>query len=139
MGSEWAATVIQVDLGKGKVSKQILPRRYSVEFLGGRGVNARLLWDYLHEPGVDCFDPRNPLIFGVGPLTGTVAPCSGRTSITCKGAETNLYLKVSMGGAWGGEFKLAGYDHVVFRGASEKPVYLMVYDDDIELKDASHL
>lgn len=108
------------------------------EFIGGRGYNAKLLWDLI-KPGIDALGPDNALIFGVGPLTGTGVPSSGRTSVTCKSPATGLYLKTNVGGAWGGHLKYAGYSHVVITGYSERPVYLWVDDDNVEFRDAAHL
>jgi aldehyde:ferredoxin oxidoreductase len=135
----WAGRILHVDLEKKKIWKEDLNQKQAFEFVGGRGLNARLLWDLIKKPGIDCFSPDNVLIFGTGTLTGTTAPSSGRTTITCKGALTNLYLKTNMGGHWGGEVKYAGYDHLVFHRKSAKPVYLWINDDEVELRDAKHL
>ena len=43
------------------------------------------------------------------------------------------------GGYWGAEFKMAGWDMVIFEGKSPKPVFLYVNDDLAELRDAAHL
>src|SRR5512137_1635214 len=99
----WAGKTLHVDLEKKKIWKEDLNQKQALEFLGGRGVSARLLWDLVKKPGIDCFSPDNVLIFGPGTLTGTTGPSSGRTTITCKGALTNLYLKTNMGGHWGAE------------------------------------
>jgi aldehyde:ferredoxin oxidoreductase len=135
----WAGRILHVDLEKKKIWKEDLSQKQAFEFVGGRGVNAKLLWDLIKKPGIDSFSPDNVLIFGTGTLTGTTAPSSGRTTITCKGALTNLYLKTNMGGHWGAEVKYAGYDHVVFYQRSAKPVYLWINDDQVELRDAKHL
>jgi len=135
----WAGKILHVDLEKKKIWKEDLSQKQAFEFVGGRGVNARLLWDLIKKPGIDSFSSDNVLIFGTGTLTGTTAPSSGRTTITCKGALTNLYLKTNMGGHWGAEVKYAGYDHVVFYHRSAKPVYLWINDDQVELRDAKHL
>lgn len=135
----WAGTILHVDLTKGKIWKQPLPKKLGATFLGARGINAKLLWDYIRKPGIDPLSSENVLIFGVGTLTGTTAPSSGRTTITCNGPITNLYLKTNMGGHWGAELKFAGYDHLVLHGASENPVYLWIHNDDIEIGDATHL
>lgn len=135
----WAGTILHVDLMKGKIWKQPLPKELGATFLGARGINAKLLWDHIRKPGIDPLSPENVLIFGVGTLTGTTAPSSGRTTITCKGPATNLYLKTNMGGHWGAELKFAGYDHIVLHGASEKPVYLWIHNDDVEIREATHL
>jgi len=127
-----------VDLTRQKIHTKPLTDDLRGEFLGSRGVNAKLIWD-LMRPDTDCFGPDNVLIFGAGTLTGTNAPCSGRTTVTCKGAETNLYLKGSMGGHWGAELKFAGYDHLVFLGVSQKPVCLWIDNERVEIRDATNL
>ncbi|RLG69011.1 MAG: aldehyde ferredoxin oxidoreductase [Candidatus Iainarchaeum archaeon] len=135
----WAGKILHIDLNKRRVWTEELGKELRESFLGARGVNAKLLWDLIKMPGIDPLGPENVLIFGVGPLTGTAAPCSGRTTVTCKGPITNLYLKCNMGGFWGAQLKFAGYDHVILHGISKSPVYIWIQDDIVEIKDASHL
>jgi len=135
----WAGKILHVDLAKKKIWTEDLDKKLTFQFLGGRGINAKLLWDLIRKPGIDCFSPQNLLIFGTGALTGTTAPSSGRTTVTCKGALTNLYLKTNMGGHWGAEVKFAGYDHIIVYQRSRKPVYLWINDDNVELRDAQQL
>jgi aldehyde:ferredoxin oxidoreductase len=130
--------VIYVDLSQGAVRQESLTLDNLGSYIGSRGHSARLLWDMV-EPGIDALGPENVLIFGAGPLTGTAVPCSGRTSITCKSPTTGFYLKTNTGGAWGGHLKHAGYSHIVFTKSSEKPVYLWIDDDTVELRDATRL
>jgi len=134
----WAGKILYVDLTKEKIREKELPKEWCIKFIGGRGINAKLLWD-LVKPGIDPLSPDNVLIFGTGALTGTNAPSSGRTTVTCKGVLTNLYLKCSMGGYWGAELKYAGYDHIVIMGASKDPVYIWINNGEVEIRDASHL
>lgn len=110
--------ILYADLGNKKIRGRPIPKEWCAKFIGGRGINAKLLWD-LVKPRIDPLGPENVIIFGAGALTGTNAPSSGRTTITCKGPATNLYLKASMGGHWGVELKFAGYDHIVILGASD--------------------
>lgn len=135
----WAGKILHVDLTKRKIWTEEFDRKLGEMFLGARGINAKLLWDLIKKPGIDPLGPENVLIFGVGALTGTTAPSSGRTTITCKGPTTNLYLKSNMGGHWGAELKFAGYDHIVLHGIAKSPVYIWIQDENVEIKDASHL
>ena len=130
--------ILYADLGNKKMRTRLIPKEWCAKFIGGRGINAKLLWDLI-KPGTNPLSPENVLIFGAGALTGTNAPSSGRTTITCKGSITNLYSKATMGGHWGAKLKFAGYDHIIILGASEKPVYIWINDGDVEIKDASHL
>lgn len=130
--------VLHVDLTDGKIWREELPTDDMRRYLAGRGGNAFLLWRYARG-GIDPLGPENPLIFGVGILTGTNAPCSGRTTVTTKSPATNLGVKCSMGGAWGAALRFAGYHHLVVHGASDSPVYLRIADDKVEVRPADAL
>jgi len=134
----WAGTILRVDLSKKQIRKQKLPKEWAVNYLGGAGINARILYDEV-GPEVDPFDSENRLIFGFGPLCGTLAPSSARYEVTTKGPLSFAFSDSNSGGHFGPEVKFAGYDHIVFKGVSEKPVYLLIKDDEVTLEDASHL
>jgi aldehyde:ferredoxin oxidoreductase len=134
----YAGRILDIDLTDGTIRKTPVPEGLLKDYLGGRGVNARLLWNGL-GPGIDPLSPNNILIFGTGALTCTTAPSSGRTTVTCKSPATGLYLKSSVGGHFGSELKFAGYDYLIIRGASEKPKILLIRDEEVELRDATHL
>jgi aldehyde:ferredoxin oxidoreductase len=132
----YGGTILRVDLSKGKISKEsTLP--YAADFLGGRGINIKILYDGV-PPGTNPLDPSNLLIFGVGPLCGTPVPAS-RVEITAKSPETGFLGTSNFGGFFGPELKYAGYDNIVITGKAEKPVYLWIYNQDVEIREASHL
>ena len=97
MSQAFAGKLLKVDLTTGKIVPQPLDEEKVLKYLGARGYNARLLWE-LVPPGINPLGPENVLIFGTGTLTGTSAPTSGRTTVSCKGPATGLYLKTSVGG-----------------------------------------
>ena len=130
--------ILNVELDSGRTWVEEVPREELLRFLGGRGINAKLLYERV-APGTDPLGPDNVLIIGPGTLTGTSAPSSGRTSVTCKGPATGLYLKVSVGGHLGAELKYSGYDYLVVQGAAKDPVYLWIDDGQVEIRDARHL
>lgn len=134
----WAGRILRVDLSRGKISKEPLSEKFVSEFIGGRGINVKILYDEL-KPGTDPLSPDNILIFGVGPLTGTLSPGSGRFNVTALSPLTELLGDSNCGGWWAPELKFAGYDHIIVYGRSEKPVYLYIYDGEAELRDASQL
>jgi len=133
-----AQRILNVDLSSGRTWLEQVDHEDLLHFLGGRGINAKLLYERVPK-GIDPLGPDNVLIFGPGTLTGTNAPSSGRTSVTCKGPATGLYLKVSVGGHLGAELKYAGHDYVAIHGRAEHPVYIWIDDDAVELRDARHL
>lgn len=134
----YVGQLLWVDLTNRKLRTEPIDPQTIRLFLGGRGVAARLLWD-LVPAGLDPFDGRNPLIVMSGTLSGTPAPSSGRTTITCKGPATGMYLKVSGGGHFGAALKFAGYDGIVVTGRAGKPVSLVIRDGKAELQDARSL
>jgi aldehyde:ferredoxin oxidoreductase len=130
--------ILNVDLGSGRNWVEEVSDQDLLHFLGGRGINAKLLYERVPK-GIDPLGPDNVLIFGPGTFTGTSAPSSGRTSVTCKGPATGLYLKVSAGGHLGAELKYAGYDYLVLHGRAQQPVYIFIKDDSVKVRDARHL
>jgi len=132
----YGGTILRVDLSKGKISKEPTAS-YSADFIGGRGINIRMLYDG-SPPEVAPLDPASPLIFGIGPLCGTPVP-SSRVEVTAKSPETGFLGSSNFGGVFGPELKYAGYDNIVFTGKADKPVYLWIYNDEVEIRDASHL
>ena len=138
MSASMLGDILFVDLTHRKTSKRPYTNELASQYIGCRGYNAALLWEMVPK-GTDPLGPDNVLIFGTGPLTGTSAPSSGRISVTTKSPSTNLYLKTNVGGAWGGEFRFAGYSYVVFTGKADQPVYLWIDNGKVEIRDARHL
>jgi len=130
--------ILFVDLTDRTVRREPFTKELALGYIGSRGLNAKLLWE-MAKPGTDPLGPSNPLIFGVGLMTGTFVPCSGRVSVTCKSPTTDFYLKTNVGGGWGGPFRFTGHTTLVLTGASRDPVYLWVDDDKVEIRDARHL
>mgnify|MGYP005846824479 CR=1 FL=1 len=136
----WAGRILRVDLARGKIEEQSTSD-YVPDYIGGRGIATRIAWDEL-KPGIGAFDPENLLMLFTGPLTGTTAVYSGRTEVLGLGPQGwphEWFTRSGMGGRWGPELKYAGYDGIVVKGASDKPVYLWVSDGKAEIRDASHL
>jgi len=127
--------LLRVDLTNRKLETEMIDPQIVRLFLGGRGIAARLLWN-LVPMGLDPFDTRNPLIVMSGILSGTPAPASGRTTITCKGPATGMYLKANGGGHFGAALRFAGYAGIVVTGRAETPVSLVIRDGRAELRDA---
>ena len=131
-----AGTILRVDLGTGAIRKEETAR-YAGEWIGGRAINSRIL---LEEVGRETTwsDPENLLIFGAGALAG-IAPGGSRTSVDTKNVFSGGKGSANVGGHFGPELKYAGYDHVVISGRAEKPVYLSIFDDKVEIRDARFL
>jgi len=134
----WAGTLLRVNLTDRTIQKEEYPEVLRHQFIGGRGVNSRLLYDEV-KPGIDPLGPENKLFFGTSPLTGTGLVTSGRIHVTAKSPLTGILGDSNAGGHFGPEMKWAGYDHIIFEGSADKPVYLWIDDDQVEIRDAGHL
>ena len=132
----WTGKLLRVDLTSGTSKVEDIPRAWLEEYVGGRGVADRYLYEEM-DPTVDPLSPENKLIFATGPLTGTPVPCGARYMVITKGALTNAITTSNSGGFWGPELKFAGYDLLMLEGRAPKPSYLSIYDDQVEVRDAS--
>ena len=136
----WMGKLLRVDLTKRKTWVQPTSD-YVPEWIGGRGIGAKIAWDEI-KPGTGPFSPENILMILTGPLSGTAAPFSGRTtvcSLAPQGWPHEWFTHSSFGGHWGPELKYAGYDGIIINGCSDKPVYLRICDDKVEIRDARDL
>ena len=129
---------LEVDLSRGNVERVASDPKDTELYLGGLGTNAKIIWDRV-PPEVEPFSPENLLIFSAGLLCGTPATGCNRTIITTISPQTRLMAFSMMGGFFAPELKYAGYDKVIFRGKSPDLVYLYINNDDVEIRDASHL
>jgi len=129
---------LEVDLTRGNIERVATDPRDTELYLGGLGTNAKLLWDRV-PPEVEPFSPDNLLIFGAGLLCGTPATGCNRTIVSTISPQTKLMAFSMMGGFWAPELKYAGYDKVILRGKSPDLVYLWINNDQVEIRDASHL
>ncbi len=127
----WNNTAV-VDLTNGEVRFEELDRSYLREYIGGRGLGARILADRI-EPTVSPLK-KNALVFAAGPLTGTIVPTSGRFSVSSKSPLTGTICDSNVGGQLGKEFKRAGLDVLIVEGEAEEPVVLHIQDDDITIE-----
>ena len=105
-------------------------------YLGGRGFNAKRLYDEVGA-AVDPMGPGNKLIFGTGPLVGTMFPTASRFNVSAKSPHTGILGDSNAGGHFAPEMKFAGYDQIILEGRSRSPVYVYVKDDQVEFRDAS--
>ena len=136
----WANRILRVDLSNMRIGVQEAAP-YVPDFLGARGIAARICWDEHPEP-VGPFDPANPLMIFPGALTGSRSPYSGRTIVCAfspQGYPHPWFTRSSIGGHFGGELKRAGYDGIVVTGASETAVRLRIRDDEVSILPADDL
>lgn len=134
----WAGKLIRINLTNGTISKEALNIDDAKMYLGARGLGTKIMVDEV-DPRVDALSPENKLIFMAGPLTGTLASSAGRYEVVAKAPLTGTIGASNSGGHFGPELKFAGYDGIIFEGKSEKPVYIYINDDEVEIRPAEHV
>jgi len=130
--------ILDVDLTIGRIEKREFDKKFIEDFIGGMGISTRILYEEV-GPNIDPLSPKNIILFSNGPLTGTQAPCSGRTEVTTKSSLTGHIGTGNTGGLWGARLKHAGFDLLIIRGLAENPCYLWINDDHVEIRDAIQL
>ncbi len=130
--------ILRVNLTDREISQEILEEDAAWLFIGGCGLGTKILIEET-GPETDPLGPENVLIFATGPLNGSALFNSDRFDLVSKSPLTGIYAESSAGGYWGNKFKRTGYDALVVKGASDKPVYINITDEKVEIKDASGL
>jgi len=136
--NSYAGRLLVVDLTTGKSHDEPLNEKYVAQYIGGAGLAARYLYDAI-DARTDPLGPDNPLIFMTGPLDATAAPSAGRFVVVARSPQTGIYGEANAGNFFGPDLKFAGYDGILVRGKSPTPVYLLIRDGKVELRDAAHL
>jgi aldehyde:ferredoxin oxidoreductase len=134
----YAGKTLKVDLTKGKVVQEPLERDLARKFLGGRGLNAKLLFDHV-GPNVEALSPKNVLLIATGPINGLLGLTTGRLDVTSLSPLTGIFGNSNAGTNFAPELKYAGFDNIMVFGRAKNPVYLLIEDGQVELKDASDL
>lgn len=134
-----AARILKVDLSTRSSTVDIVADQSLIrKTLGGRGL-ATYIYFRDYDLSLDPFDERSPMIIASGSITGSNFPCSGRTSIIYKSPVTGSFFKSNVGGHFGAGLKFSGYDMIIVTGKSEKPCYIVVTNNKVEVKDAGNL
>ena len=134
----YVGKILKIDLTSEKIDVIRTEKYFNIDlFIGGKGLAAYTLWKEL-KTGIDPFSEDNLLVFATGPLTGTLCPGT-RMCIATKSPLTGLFCDSYVGGHLGAEIKMAGYDAVIIGGKSEKPVYIWIHDENVEICNAENL
>ncbi|MFX1496470.1 MAG: aldehyde ferredoxin oxidoreductase family protein [Promethearchaeota archaeon] len=129
---------MNVNLSTSKIFIEPLNEDIAKNFLGGAGYACRYLYNKIKN-STDPLSPNNIIMIMNGPLNGTFAPNTGRWVVCSRSPYTGIWGESNCGSWFGAEVKKAGYDGIIISGSSQKPVYLKVNDDEVELKDAEEL
>ncbi|WP_312909104.1 aldehyde ferredoxin oxidoreductase family protein [Natronosalvus caseinilyticus] len=129
--------VARIDLSSGSVDYEPIDDEDARKYIGARGLGVKYVFE--NGPDVDPEGPENLLAFMNGPLTGSQVPMSGRIAVCTKSPLTGTVTDSHHGGWSGARLKWAGFDGLLFEGKADEPVYAVVEDGEVELRDAAHL
>ena len=123
----YAGKGLRVDLSAQRVTAEPLTDQMIREYIGGYLLGMKILWDE-YRPEYGAFDPRNPLIFCTGPLTGTRTPTANSLTCHTKSPIADTFVSGRAGGHFGPMLKFAGYDYIVITGRAARPVWIWIDD-----------
>lgn len=132
----YGGSIVRINLTTGNISRKPTPVELARDFIGGRGFGAYYLIKEIPR-GADPLGPENKLIISSGPISGLMIPGAGKCDFTTKSPLTGGYASASMGGHFTAEMKYAGVDSIILDGISPKPVYILIDNEKIELRDAA--
>ena len=130
--------ILKINLTDDTFNTEELTEEIYQKFLGGAGIVAYILWRECRR-GTTVFNPSNRLTFAAGPMQGTTQTGAAKWSAGSISPSINMNADSAATASFGIEIKHAGYDAIVLHGRAEKPVYIVVDDDRVEIKDASHI
>jgi len=130
--------ILKVNLSSGDCTIEEPDTTFYRKYLGGGSIGTYYCLKEM-KAGVDPLSSENVLVFAPSILTGAAVSGVSRFNVTAKSPLTGCIGDSQCGGGWGPELKRSGFDAVLIRGCSPKPVYLWIHDGNYELKDASHL
>jgi len=130
--------ILEVDLSRGRVETTDLDPDLIRDYIGGRGLAAKLFFDRV-DPKCDPLGPGNVVVIAASPLVGTNAPTASRGHMVFKSPLTGFIGSANSGGSWAGAFKAAGFDAIVITGKAQEPVMIDINSEGVEILPARHL
>ncbi len=129
---------LNVDLNARETRTLELEADVLKKFIGGSSLAARLIYERV-ATNMDPLAPDNPLVFAVGPFTGTTIPMVSRSVVCGISPLTGIWGEANTSGVFPVRLKEAGFDGIFITGKADRPVYLYINNGNAEIRDASHL
>jgi aldehyde:ferredoxin oxidoreductase len=135
----YAGKLLEIDLSSGKTREVTFNEEILRSYMGGRGLAAKILWDRLGKEweAIDPLGAENILLVLTGPLTGFFP--GGRVCVSGKSPQSNGVIGSTVAGEFGVELKCAGYDGLIITGKAQRPSYINITNEEVDVKDASHV
>jgi aldehyde:ferredoxin oxidoreductase len=130
--------ILKIDLGAKEVKVEHYEEAFARKFLGGNGFAAKLIHDTVPS-NAEPLRAENALVFTVGPLTDTPVWGTSRGHMASISPLTGLFADSNYGGNFGSAQKRTGFDAIQITGKSPKPVYLLVTEEGVGIRDGASL
>lgn len=134
----WHLKILRVNLTTRKATKEDVDPKIARDYLGGRGWAIHYMYKEM-DPMAEPLSPENMLIFATGPLTATPAPTGNRYMVVTKSPLTGALAHSNSGGEFPTWMKRTGFDMFIFEGKASEPVYVLVNEDQVEVRSAAHV
>ncbi len=128
-----------IDLTRRTFEIRPIPDKVTETLFGGKGIGTYLLLQETRNPPVDPFDPDNPVIFAIGPVTGLRVHGSSRYGVYTRSPQTGIYSESYSGGKVALTMAACGVDAFLLKGAADTPVFLEISDAGVTFHDAGSL
>ncbi len=135
-GYHWK--LLRINLTVGEITVEDLSEKLLMNFIGGRGLGTKLLYDEL-DPGTNPLSAENKLYFVTGPLNGTGFASSGNFSVVSKSPLTHTVSAANSCGYFGNQLKSTGFDVLVIEGEAAAPSYIFIENQKVEIRSATHI
>ena len=130
--------LLRVNLSTREIKNETIPDDILKKYLGGAGLALHFLLKEL-DRGIDPLGEENKLVFSLGPGTGVRAPGMDMHMVLSKSPLTGGVGESQASGWWGPRLKRAGWDMIIIEGRAIYPSFLVIDNDQIELRKADHL
>ena len=140
MANGYAGQILRVNLSTQTIST--IPTSKYEQWGGGYGMGAAIFWDLCEDKAISGRDPRNVVCIMTSPLTGTLAPATGRTEVVGIGLQaypTDWFNRANVGGRFGVMLKMAGWDGIVIEGKANSLCWIKIVNDKVTIEDAKAL
>jgi len=134
----YAGKLLNLNLSDGTGKEFLVPEEVVQKYVGGKGLGVWLLYKGL-EPHVDPLSGDNVLLLMTGPLTGLGIPGVNHAVLCTKSPLTGTIATASIGGDFATKLKSCGYDGVILRGRSPRPVLVDITEGRWKIRDAGKL
>jgi len=135
MKNGYCQRLLRIDLTERTTTVEEIAESELKRFIGGAGLGGEILRREV-PAGQDPYGPENRLIFATGAFQGPPVPGGAKFSVVGISPLTHTFGDSAAGAAWGPSLKDAGYDVLLFQGAADKPVYVSIVDDQVDICDA---